>query len=115
MEQADRDCIALDTALCSIVRAATRGSRARGPWQPGWTSVLASCSSPIAGSSTTLRLQEPRTIEHHRGLETRLLSRLLRTTPLPNRLRPRQIGRVEARAEQNLGLADALQGSHDVQ
>ena len=35
--------------------------------------------------------------------------------PSPNRLRPRQIGRVEARAKQNLGLADALKGSHDVQ
>jgi len=35
--------------------------------------------------------------------------------PSPNRLRPRQIGRVKARAEQNLGLADALKGSHDVQ
>ena len=35
--------------------------------------------------------------------------------PSPHRLRPRQIGRVKARAEQTLGLADALKGSHDVQ
>ncbi len=30
-------------------------------------------------------------------------------------LRPREIARVEARAEQSLGSADALKGSHDVQ
>jgi hypothetical protein len=30
-------------------------------------------------------------------------------------LRPRKFGRVEARAEQSLGSADALEGSHDVQ
>ena len=34
---------------------------------------------------------------------------------LPHRLRPREIGRVETRAEQSLGSADALKGSHDVQ
>jgi hypothetical protein len=33
----------------------------------------------------------------------------------PDELRPREIGRVEARAEQSLGSADALKGSHDLQ
>ncbi len=77
-----------------------------------WTSVLASCSSPIAGSSITL----PR-----RSL-ARSSATVSRNPPAfavaennasPNRLRPRHVGRVEARAEQNLGLADALKGSHD--
>src|SRR5262249_41043082 len=45
----------------------------------------------------------------------RYQSSRLRTIPAPTGLRPREIGRVEARAEQSLGSADALKGSHDVQ
>src|SRR5262245_30282295 len=80
----------------------------RPPVQSGWTSVLASCLDD-RGSLDHVAAQEPRAVEHHR------VSRLAENNTSPNRLRPRQVGRVEARAEQSLGLADALKGSHDVQ
>src|SRR5262245_53099871 len=116
MEQADRDGIALDTVLCSIVRAATRGSRALRPWLTSpdgracWRRAPRRSPVPrprcgrrsLARSSTTVSRNPP-------------AFAVAENNPSPNRLRPRQIGRVEARAEQNLGSADALTGSHDVQ
>src|SRR5215468_2311839 len=115
MEQADRDCIALDTALCSIVRAATRGARARRRWLTSpdgracwrraprrWPVPRPRCGRrSLARSSTTVSRNPP-------------AFAVAENNPLPDRLRPRQIGGVEARAEQNLGLADALKASHDV-
>src|SRR5262249_60641635 len=74
---------------------------------------LASCSCSIASSSTTLRLQEPRAVERHRVSNPPAFA-VAENNTSPNRLRPRQVGRLEARAEQNLGSADALKGSYDV-
>src|SRR5262245_42500098 len=116
MEQADRDCIALDTGvLLDRQGCSTRlECSSTVAVHPGWMSVLASCSSMIAGPSITLPrkslARSSTTVSRNPPAFT-----VAENNPSPNRLRPRQVGRMEARAEQNLGLADALKGSHDVQ